>query len=233
MTNPVEAAIQAAKEQAAKNAPIEMVKTNLPANTGNGNAVASYAPAMPATLDMLMNSSVSVDEWLKVDKYGLLIGEMKKPIDKIKVTIDTREGAGFTAFYGVRFGNPATYFKSYDRSQCVQGGSWDAALQRAQKADDKCKGEYQGVDMVMTALEDIKDTTGKVVLEAGKTLGHSTSITGTKPVVAFMKEMRLKGLLGETLDVEISVTERNGNGNTWGVLALELIGVHQDSETEE
>lgn len=194
----------------------------------HGGAV-STAVSRPATLDTLLAAGgMNVDGWLKVKSYGLLIDDNKNFIKTIKVAIDT---TNINTFYGVRFGNPATYYKSFDGVQCVQGGSWDAAVERAKRADPKCTGEYVGADLEMTLLEDVKAPDGTVIMAAGKTLGHSTSITGTKPVAALVKEFKGTPMDGKTLAVEVGVTVRSKPGvEDWGILSFKILGEFSDPE---
>lgn len=239
MTNTTESAVDKAirlakekAEAAASQAPIE---TQQVAVTQQGNtSVASYAPlnAQPATLDTLTNSGMNVDDWLKVNGTSILIGSKTNIVESFKARMRLQD---ITVFYGVRFGDPATYFKSFDRVTCVQGGSWPEALQKAQRADPKCKGEYIGGDFTVVTAEDVKDVKGVVVIEAGKRLGHSTSPTGGKPLAGLIRELRdvHKAAMDDWVLVNIKHVQRTKPGVApWGVFEFEILEVLGSDDAE-
>ena len=216
--NPAMAAIRKAQEQAKDVAPIEMTKVS----EGQGsNAVATYGAAMPATLETLTSAGMNVDAWLKCPEHGFQIDNKKGFVEEIIVSFVPRQQA---VFHGVRFGNPATYLKSFDGVNCVQGGSWTDAVKRAQAADDKCRGSYVGIDLQMTIEEDVIAPSGDVLLEKGKRLGHSTSVTGGKTVADFMRDAMAKGFDNDELKVKLVFVQKTKQGvKPWGVIGMELI----------
>ena len=226
--NPVDLAIQQAKEQAANSAAnpasqpaIDMV----PVNAGQAGGVAVYsAPSAPSLMD-LTQGAMSVDGYLKVKEFGLLVDSKPNLVEKMRVAIDTTE---MNAFTGVRFsiGNNVQYLKTYDGVNCSSGGTWTAALQRAQMADPACR-PYTGADIAVTLLEDAKDAKGAVVAETGVRLGHSTSITNKAAVGDFIKEITKQGLMGSVVEAELSFKPMtNKNGQSWGIITFNLIGAH-------
>lgn len=230
MTNPVNDAIAAAKAAAAASkSNTEVIEMAKDPNIPQGQ-VAVYTQAMPATLDTLVNAGLNVDEWLKAPGGGFNIGSNATPVSEIIVEMSLQD---ITVFHGVRFGNPATYFKSFDGITCVQGGTWAEALNRAKLADPQCKGAYVGADLTMVVAEDVV-VNGVVIAEKGKVLGHSTSPTGGKTVAGFIKAVQKEavkdaGYLTETLLVKLKHKQRTKAGVApWGVIEMELIGFAED-----
>ncbi|MGH6955626.1 MAG: hypothetical protein ACREEW_03055, partial [Caulobacteraceae bacterium] len=63
--------------------------------------------------EMLAESTVPVDAYLKIKESGFLIGDdPKSTFDDIRVHFKFSDAK---PFYGIRYGNPARYEKSYDR----------------------------------------------------------------------------------------------------------------------
>lgn len=219
--NSVDFAIRQAKEKAAQ-APAQGADVTdlVPQNNQAPGAVQSYAPAKAPTLMDLTLGSMNVDGYLKVKEHGLLIDSKPNLVEKIKVSIDMNE---VFPFVGVRFGNPVQYLKTYDNVNCASGGTWSAALAKAQLADPNCR-PYTGADICMTLLEDAKDLKGVVVSETGVRLGHSTSITNKPAFGDFIKQVDAAGLMGQVVEAEITFKAMtNKNGQTWGILIFTLL----------
>lgn len=217
--SPAEYAVRVAKLNAAAQAANPQV-----IDAGTAVAVAPHtgtAVAMPAAQKLsmtdLMTGTLAVDEFVKVDKYGLVIGKNSKPIDSFRAIIDLREGAGFTPCEVVKYGQPVVYCKTYDRTRTADGKSWLAELARIANIDQKAR-PYPAADLVMTLLEDAG--TGK----AGQTVGYTTATTSFKHVIALLKKAEEKGLNGERVEVKVGFVMREKNNNTWGEMTFELIG---------
>lgn len=215
----IEDAIAAAKAAAAQ-APAEAN-----AALGGGNQVANYQSAgvpaqrgAPLGVDDMLGGSLNVDAWLKVNEFGLLIGSDNTIHESIDVILDLSEIA---YCYSVRYGNPAVYEKTYDRVTNARGGSWFDTLQKAQRIDPKA-GEFRSADIPFTVVGDIKNKKGEVVLEDGKLLGHSISMTGWKGFQKFIREIAGKGWSIQNAKLAIRIgqnTEKNAKG-TWGTLTF-------------
>ena len=225
-TNPVDEAIKQAEEQA------EAVPANTPTN------VPATVPtrATPLGLSDVSAGGLNVDEWLKVNEYGLMSGSHAGLFfEDITVTINMSEVA---IFEGIRFGNkPVTYYKSYDTVSCTSGGTWADAMARAVGADPKAR-PYRGADIPMTANDDIVVINKKgdkvTVIEEGTLLGHSTSITNRKNLKTFIDAVQEAGL--EKADVEVRIEHeyrKNNNGHEWGVLLFHLIGEADEEGPDE
>src|SRR3954468_22497782 len=82
-------------------------------------------PAPLLTLDQMMVGSIAVDGWLKVNAYGPFIDANRTPFQSLELGLRMNE-IGYN--YSIKFGNPVTYLKTYDRTTCATGGSWAQAL---------------------------------------------------------------------------------------------------------
>ena len=165
------------------------------------------------TMDDAMAGAVVVDEWLKVSEHGLQIGNKKPILDDIRVRIDMSE---ISYQNSIKYGNPATYRKTYDNVMSADGSTWAQALAEARAADPRAR-PYKSADIQMELMDDVKlkDET----VEAGTVLGHTFSTTGFKALAKLVKQMKKDGAdpANDTIEVTIGYLEKNGNGNTWGI----------------
>lgn len=227
MSDPVNDAIAAA--QAAAAAAVETTSAeNLPATAGAPAAApAAYVPRRAPTMsDVLASANLRPDAWLKVSEHGLLIGTAKDLIETIVCDIDMTEQRGFYLKEAIKFGNPAVYLSSYDGVTCDKGGTWEAAIAKAQAIDQKAK-PYYSADIKMTIVDQVKNTKGKKVDigAAGKTLGLSTSTTNMDEWREFYRECAEQDLIGKTVRCVMSAKPLENNaGNTWGVVVWSLVG---------
>lgn len=213
MSNPVDAALAKARETA-ENVPATTTQDQppAPANT-NTNAA-------PLTLDDFTVGSMDVDAFLKVKEFGLLIGTN----DTLFKTLDVKINPGAVQVCNaIKFGNPAQYLKTYDNATCVQGGSWQNAIARAQQVNPNAR-PYPSADIPMTLLTDVKDDDGKVILEKGSTVGHSLSTTNRGEFTNLINELKERGLESTTVKVKLGFKKRtNKAGNVWGVMTFQLV----------
>lgn len=223
MTNPVDAAIQVAKEaheakqaEAAKNQSVE---------TYTPQPAAAYQAPRLMTFDDLSGSNLDVDDFIQVNEFGLGVKKQKLLGSKFRASINTQLGTGIQVATAIRYGNPSVYAKTYDNVKAVQGGSWQEVLNKANLVDPKAT-PYTSADLNFTLIEDMLAHDGKTVLaEKGTTLGYSTSATGRANVKAFTDEVARLGLTGEVVEVEVTSEPRvNKTGDQWGVLKFQLIG---------
>ena len=207
--NAIASAIEAAKAAAA----------NLPAEVAQqSNTAVVQAPARGAalTLDNMMIGSMSVDGWLKVNQYGLFVGNDNTPFAALELGLDMSE-IGYN--YAIKFGNPAQYLKTYDQVSCISGGTWAQAMARAQQIDPKAR-EYRSGDLPFIVLNDIKKPDGSVIMAAGKRLGHGLSTTGWTAFADLVKKLRADGVDPNSAKILVtlgSTPMKNAKG-TWGVL---------------
>lgn len=223
MTSNIQAAIEAAKAAAAAvPAEANAALGNLPATAVHGTAVGAVAQrGAPLGVDDMLSGSLDVVAWLKVNEYGLFIGQDRTPIQTIDVIINMNE---VSYCYSVRYGNPAIYEKTYDRVTNVKGGSWIDTLAKAQRIDPNAS-EFRSADIPFYLVDDVKNAKGEVLAPAGKAIGHSLSVTGWKAFQRFIQEARNTGLdiyngsIRTTLGFEV---QKNQKG-TWGILQFSNI----------
>lgn len=194
------------------------------ANGGGNTGVATYTPQSPArrmTLDDLKNSSMQVDEFVKVKEFGMLIGSGNTLIQEIDVSIDLNAVMPHEA---IKAGNPAKYWKSYDGATCATGGSWQDAVRQAQAIDPKAY-TYKSADIPMTVVNPVKGPKNEVLAEAGVRLGVTLSTTNLKNFSEFLLEVEKQKLDGQTVLVKLGFEAKsNKAGNKWGVFTFTLLG---------
>ena len=198
---------------------------------------AAVQPGRPVKLgEMLAQTGMQVKAYMKVDKAGFYIGaDTTTPIDTIEVEF---EMDSIQPYFGVRYGNPAKYLKSFDRMvESRTKRSWADTINEAMKLDTKCKGDYPSADIPLKVLADVKNKKGDVLIAAGELLGLSLSITNFKDFAAFIKpytDLQDKGVIGNALlRGTLTAGQRSGNGNTWGAAEFpNFLIVSQDGEGE-
>lgn len=218
VSDAVAAAIAEAQAKAA--ALIAAQSNNLPAVQAGSTAVAAPQPGRRMTMDDPDNSRLAVDSWLGVKEHGFLVGPNKDLYtDEILVEIDLNAVARNES---IKFGNPATYLKTYDGVTCASGGSWQAAIDRAQRVDPKAQ-PYPAADIPMRVLHDLKVKGKAAVVEEGQMIGYTTPTTGFANFKAFWSACTTAGLAGQTVKAKLGYEKRtNKNGNVWGVVTFTL-----------
>jgi hypothetical protein len=213
--NAIQTAIAEAQKAAAT------IPAGLPAVPEVGNtAVAAYqGPGRALTLDDMMVGNFRVDAYLKVNQFGMQIGNNQALFQTpFELGLDMSEIAYNQT---VKFGNPVVYLKSYDLVSCATGGSWAAAIERAQRIDPKAR-PYRSADLPFVVLTDIKAPDGTVILEAGKRLGHSVSTTGWNSFDDLVKKLRKEGNIVDiaraNLKVKVGFEAKSNPSGKWGVL---------------
>lgn len=206
--NNIDAAINAASQAAAA-----VPQQNVNAVPTVPAAAQGTAVGRPMTMQDAMAGTVVVDEWLKVNEHGLQIGSKKPLLEEIRVRIDMSE---ITFHEAVKYGNPATYRKTYDRVMTADGATWAQALAEARQVDPKAR-PYRSADIQMETVDDIQLKDG--VVPAGTVLGHSFSTTGFRALAKLVKQMTKDGAdpASDVIEVTVGYSEQNGNGNTWGI----------------
>lgn len=214
--SPVEAAVRIAREKAEAMAANASTGTAV-ATTNQSTAVAMPASGQKISMSDLMAGAMVVDEFIKVDKYGLVVGKDSKPIEKFKAKILMVEGRGYTPNQSIKFGNPVQYLKTYDGAKAVNGKSWPAELDRIRQTYPDVR-EYPAADLVLTLLEDAGTA------KAGQTVGYTTATTSFKHVVKLLQECESKHLVGQEVEVEVGYIPRSKNNKNWGEMIFKVIG---------
>jgi hypothetical protein len=201
--------------QNAQNAAGAVVTT---ANTNTAVAPAG-APGVPMNIEDSING-MSVDCFLKLKFEGIYVKEDATPFEKLHVTI---RGSDIAYHKAVRFGNPATYKRSYDGVREARSGKpWAEVVAQAMAADPKCTGDYDAYDLPMTLTADLVSllTPGKVLVPAGAVVGYSTAITAGKATKEFIKNVIMKLGKGNLLAGTVTLDKKNTEKGKWGILAF-------------
>lgn len=218
----IEIAINAAKA-AAEAAVVAQAGAIAVQSTASTNVAMPVRPGAKLTM-VDMSGGIAVDSWLKVNEHGLTF-EGKLIRESVRVSINLPNVA---IAYAAKYGNPATYIKTFDRVTEVRGGSWEMALAKANSIVPGTR-EYRTADVPMTLMQDVvytdpKSKVSTVVLEKGKVAGNSTSTTNWGNWESFWKDCARQGLTEQTVLVDISAEEKtNKAGNTWGVISFALV----------
>lgn len=225
--NAAVAAARAAAGQAV--APLAAANSNVPA--------VAQAPVggRPVSMrEMVQEAGVRADHFLKVDKPGFLVGkDTKTYLEEIEV--EFRLDAA-KAYWGIRFGNPAKYLKSYDRLlDSRTKKSWAQCIAEAAQADPRCTGDYPAVELAMVSVKEIKSKSGETLVEPGQTLGWNSSITNWSLWTSFIEpyfNLMDAGVVPSNALVrgKIFHNQKTANGNTWGLVSFQDFQVVADAQ---
>jgi hypothetical protein len=225
---PIQKAIAAAEAKAAETAGPDTD------GAATGTQVATNTPQRGGSAISLrdqVESSTTVDTYAKLKDVGINLGADPKFLcDEFLAKINLSD---VVAFAGLRFGqgSSTTYKRSLDRqTESQTGRSWGDVVGEAQRIDPKCKGDYDAADVPMTLIDDVEGGKGKDPIKAGTVVGYTTSITGYKFFKAFAQQIYKAGLDDVDLKVRVFHEALESNGNTWGVLNFEFLGVYDENE---
>lgn len=228
----INAKIAEAREAAAQIQTPAAVNSNVPA------VATPVTGGKPVSMrEMVAEAGVRADHFLKVDKPGFLIGKDTKNYQE-EIEVEFRLSAP-KAYWGIRFGNPAKYLKSYDRQVDARTKkAWSSVIAECTAADPKCTGDYPALELAFTLRQDIvsaKD--GTVLASAGQTLGWNSSITNWALWTAFIEPyftLMDSGVLPENALVrgKIIHEQRTKDGNTWGLLNFKDFLVVEDQTAQ-
>ncbi len=176
--------------------------------------------ARKLTMSDLEASSLDVESWLQVDKYGLHLDKSQEALEALLVEIDLNE---IVPVYMVRFGkNPPNYCRSYDGVTTFGSPKpWELTVREGQHLDADCRGQYSAVEIPMTLTEAVELKRDRKTVEGGTRIGYTTSITGYRPFQKFWNECEKKGLTDAVVKVKLAYETRKSNGNEWGVVTYE------------
>jgi hypothetical protein len=120
------------------------------------------------TDDGSASPSTVVDAWLKPTEHGLQVAYDACFFPSLELVLSA---ANVVPSCRIDFGQPPTTLTTYDRKICIQGGTWEQALVRAQRADRKAQ-EYRSADLPFEVHKDIRHHTGgRVIAARGMQLG--------------------------------------------------------------
>ncbi|RJF78123.1 hypothetical protein D3877_23635 [Azospirillum cavernae] len=180
--------------------------TAVPA-VANTHALAPVQPGKRLSMDdALEMTGMAVEAYLNLTESAIQVGKVGFH-EKLVVGIDITE---VQPFYGVSWGNPAKYGRSYDRVLTVGGGSWAQTLQAASADPAKAGSEYISYEIPMT------------VVEAGTVIGFSPSVTNAKDFKALVQQAKAQGLT--RIKVELTHKLKTNTKGKWGSLIYKLVG---------
>jgi len=200
------------------------VAQNAPQNNAVAVRTEPNALARRPSLDNLMNSGMSVDDYIKVSEHGLsVVVENKSTLfDEVQAVLDMTEVVSTEA---IKFGNPPTYFKTMDGLVCADGRTtWTQAIEKG-AAYNPPATPYSSADIPFTITTPIVDKKGAVVYDTGTRLGYSLSTTNREAFARFLREVNENNLRHERVRVKIGYEAKSNKDYTWGIVTFELLGV--------
>ncbi len=122
---------------------------------------------MPLTVDDMLMGGLAIDAWLKVSKFGMTIGDDATIFDSIPVELRFAE---VQYCFGVRYGNPAIYARSYDHVTDTRGRYWYEVLRLAREVDPEA-AEFPTADVPFVSCRALRDREGTSWPDEGDDLG--------------------------------------------------------------
>lgn len=168
------------------------------------------------TMEDAMKSAMAVDHYLK-PKYGqMFIDNDVVNNDPIYVSIDLDS---IVVKSSIKAGNPVKYYSTLNGRDCLQGGSWADIVADVQKIDPKAR-PYFCVDLAMKVAKSVCTFDGRIVVDAGCYLGHTTATTNWKDWSRFYS-----ALPTHTGSVFVKLTRQDvkKDSNQWGLLNFEYV----------
>ncbi|WP_299791648.1 hypothetical protein [uncultured Marivita sp.] len=184
----------------------------------NGHDRSALPPAAPLTVDDMLMGGLAIDAWLKVSKFGMTFGEDATIFDSIPVELHFAE---VQYCFGVRYGNPAVYARTYDHVTDTKGRYWHEVLRLARDVDPEA-AEFPTADVPFVVLSDLRDRRGDLLAETGNVLGHSISITGWKFFQRFLRTAQRSGIdihVG-AVRLDLGFEAQSNQKGDWGVLTF-------------
>ena len=195
--------------------------TVTPANT----QVAPMQPARPMALQDFSTGSIVADDFLKVSEHGMTIGKIAGLVEEMVVDLDM---STVQVTEVIKYGDPVKYLKTVDGVKCLEGGTWQQAVERAQQADPKAR-PYKSADMTLVLVEDAKDLKGNVVAPVGAKLGHSLSTTNRGHFQSLLNDLNKMGVdLTQSVRLKVGYEAKHKNNYHWGLLTFEYLGLTDD-----
>ena len=188
----------------------------LPAVVAQGStAVAPVLPGRKLTANDQVGSSMNVDLFIKFNELGtILLGTEPKQHESLKLMLDLSEIA---IGYGIRYGNPPVYGKTFDGVTTTKGGLWADEVAKAQRIDPRSQ-PYNSWDLTFTLLEDAG------AAKAGSKLGYSTVWSSYKEFRPFYDKVVKQFGENAVIELELSCKGVNQPGKKYGFPVFTLIG---------
>jgi hypothetical protein len=220
--NMANSALDRVMDQAAQASENFSPPTLNPAPAGNSVApAASNALAKPSLAGFAEQAGIQVDEYLRMDKSGFQLGEMKKKtFDEMIVVLDMRKVVPIYSARGEAGGN-TKFLKSYDGVTTPQGQNFQQAVAHLE-ATTKCTGIYPTAEIPVILVTPVE--ADGITVKEGTRVGITPSLTAFSEFQKFLAELTDQGLENSKLKVKVAHKQReNRNGNLWGVATFELL----------
>lgn len=194
-------------------------------NTGGEVAVRQESQvARKPSLDNLMNSGMTVDDYLKVSEDGLkvVVDNKSTLFDNLDVTIDMKE---VTSTEVIKYGNPAKYEKTFDGVVTTEGRKWTDAIETGARFNAT---PYSSADIPFTLDEPIIGKGNAEVYPVGTRLGYSLSTTNREAFAKFLRDINDQNLRHQKVKARLGYEVKKSKDYTWGIVTFELIGAAED-----
>lgn len=222
MTTALDQAIQQA--QAAAQAVVPAAPVAQQASVPAAYAPPAQGAPMKLSNEDLMNSSMGVKGYIKVSEDGLKFGKDGKLVtDPVDTVIDLSE---VVACFAIKSNTtPARYEKTYDGIVAASGKPWVQATAEIQQLTPSAR-PYQSAEIPFVITGELK-AGGAVQAEDGDRFGYGLSTTNKDNWANFLRAVAKEGHDVNTVKVRcrIGAEARTGNGNTWGVMTFEYLGL--------
>jgi hypothetical protein len=246
MIDPVQAALDAAANQATQAATTETVEViqqeavaqnqQVNQNTGlqtvNTSVATHQAPASPLTMDDSAVTAVSgVSNFVKLRDGGLELDGEKFGPTKFKLKMDgVDKGGAYQPCFACNYNSPAgqVYTRSYDGVKTVSlnpshdGLDWNQNVALCQAKDPKAF-TYTAFELTLELAEDTVSADGKTTIPAGTKMGYTTPYTAAKTLKALWDKALSEGKRGETFVVELSGEEVKNDKGSYKKLILKQV----------
>lgn len=179
------------------------------------------------SLDNLMNSGMTVDDYIKVSEDGLkvVVDNKSTLFESVEVTIDMKEVISTEA---IKFGNPPQYFKTYDGLVCTDGRTkWTDAIEKG-AAYNPPATPYSSADIPFTLDEAIKGKGDVVIYDTGTRLGYSLSTTNREAFARFLRDVNDNNLRHSRVRVRLGYEAKSNKDYVWGIVTFTLLGAAED-----
>lgn len=203
--------------------------TNIAVRDTNATAVA--AASRPSLNSLMDSSGIQVDQYLQLKFEGFSFTDPAGLSDEdILATINMADVVPIVQIRSTKNGS-TEFFKSYDGETTSDGQNLANLTARLKNTPGTVvTGPYQTSEIPFTTTKDIViPGKGGGTLAAGTKIGTTPPLTGVKFFSAFLKELREKGLMNETVNVRlVHKPTTNTKGNKWGVIDFKFESVVEE-----
>ena len=210
----------------------------VPAANMMTSAPASYSAPKSFDIDEVSQTGLSsVDGYIKLSAGQTCIGDdpISNPSFKVKITLSE-----VIKKLSIRINQPVKYYSTYDGINSTEGTPWMQVIQEVQRVDASAR-HYTSYEIPMLLCEPLVHMTlvngapvTNTVMEAGKVLGYTTSVTARKPFEEVLLELTRRGLKPSECEVTLNVKREDKfkNSQKWAILTYEILDVKNTADVE-